>query len=80
MKEKKVFSGVVISIFPCGTTAKVEVVDMIYNRSYNRVVKYKKKYLCHVCDLKDLTVGAKVQFCTSSPISAKKRFKILNTI
>lgn len=77
-ESRKVREGLVVST-KMDKTAVVEVVRRSRHPRYNKTVQSAKKYFTHD-EENDLNVGDRVRIVETRPMSAKKRWRILEIL
>ena len=77
-KTRKVREGTVVSN-KMEKTAVVEVVRRSRHPRYNKTVQSGKKYFTHD-EANDLNIGDKVRIIETRPLSAKKRWRVLEIL
>ncbi len=77
-QSRKVREGLVVST-KMDKTAVVEVVSRSRHPRYNKTVQTSKKYFAHD-EENDLNEGDRVQIVETRPLSAKKRWRVLEIL
>ncbi len=77
-QSRKVREGLVVST-KMDKTAVIEVTRRSRHPRYNKTVQSKTKYFTHD-EANDLNVGDRVRIVETRPLSAKKRWRILEIV